>query len=241
MFCGKCGTENEESFKFCKKCGADIGDLCNGISSDMNIFELKEEDTQQDVENKLISQEILNFIPLREGEEILAVTTSNNIAVTKYINIKKILIGILYFLIFVFIHFLAIYFYQYVELQSASWGRSHENIMKEFSIYMLITGIIICLTSIFLFVKMKCKANLDQILIVTNQRLLGRSCGPVDEFKNNKTLFGLELSNHYTETKSTCFGKVLYTINVGGEKISFYALKNLDKILSKISEARNYI
>lgn len=231
MFCGKCGIENEEGFKFCKKCGADMGEAQNGISSDIDVFEPNEEDSQQDVENKLLAQEILNFIPLRENEEIISVTTSNSEAIKKYETLLMVFIFIFVVLNFFWLFALICCYYLF-------FPNIDLNIIIGFaSMLSIVTVSLFLITAI----PMDSYNKNHQFLMLTNQRFLGKSCGTTKKFNNNETLFSLDLSTNYTQTKSKFCRNIKYTINVEDQKITFYALNNLDEILSKAEEAKKYI
>ena len=53
MFCPKCGTENNDNGKFCRKCGTNIGAVTNALSGNKAISE----DLQQKLKKKKTSWE----------------------------------------------------------------------------------------------------------------------------------------------------------------------------------------
>lgn len=73
MFCGQCGTENDESFQYCQNCGDNLAVQAGKVISEMDGLDLKEQDTEVDIQKKIMVREILYYYPLRDGEEVLDV------------------------------------------------------------------------------------------------------------------------------------------------------------------------
>lgn len=62
MFCGKCGTENEEDFQFCKKCGFSIANQTQPVNPSINT------NNNRDHENSDYLKQLCNLNP---DEEVL--------------------------------------------------------------------------------------------------------------------------------------------------------------------------
>lgn len=228
MFCGKCGSENEESFQFCKSCGANLAVQAGKVLSEVDGFDLKDEDSADDVHVKLATQEILDRFSLREGEEVLDVAcypldnlSKQSKKVKKITTALRVSMSACPFLLLFFIILSLI----------------EDNSFFITMLYILF--IVTILINVVMQSKVDSLRGEKQILIVTNQRILGRGACTKKALAENKTLINLEIGSYYTQGFSRLFGIEKFTLEYGNNNRVFYGLKDLDRILDKIDEVRN--
>lgn len=230
MFCGNCGTENKESFQFCKSCGANLAVQAGKIVSEVDGLDLKDKDTAEDVHVKLTVQDILDRFPLREGEEVLDVacyflhsSKEQSKKVKKVILALSVLWGLLPWL-FIFLFFVVMlinedYFY--------------------FAVMLGLMSIVLVPICTVKQVKLERLKGEKQILIVTNQRILGRGAGTAKAVAENRTLINLEIRSYYTQEVSKILGLEKFTLEYGNNNREFYGLRDLERVLYKIDEVRS--